>query len=188
MTINEAEEIFKSNNDFQKTVMESRIPAYVLFMHFLKRGLINKHSHIEFASESMKKGVAAEELFQKLVPKAVDINSNFKMNNPAYDFVYNGLTIDVKYSSFLTRNGNEYWSFRNSEADIIVAFLERKKGSELNNPYILFIPTRIIANKNFHITKNGNYFSSFRIPKGKCSEMLQYYATLKDMGMLSVAI
>nr|DAT59959.1 MAG TPA: hypothetical protein [Caudoviricetes sp.] len=34
MTINEAEEIFKSNNDFQKTVMESRIPAYVLFMHY----------------------------------------------------------------------------------------------------------------------------------------------------------
>ena len=66
----------------------------------------------------------------------------------------------------------------------IVAFLERKKGSELNNPYILFIPTEIIANKNFHITRNGNYFSSFRIPKDKCSEMLQYYSALKDMGML----
>lgn len=184
MTINEAEEIFKSNNDFQKTVMESRIPAYILFMHFSKRGLINKHSHIEFASESMKRGVAAEELFQKLVPRAVDINNNFKMNNPAYDFTYDGLTIDVKYSSFLTRNGSEYWGFRNSEADIIVAFLERKKGSELNNPYILFIPTEIIANKNFHITRNGNYFSSFRIPKDKCSEMLQYYSALKDMEML----
>lgn len=181
MTIDEAEQIFMSNNDFQKTVMESKIPAYILFMHFLKRGLINKNSHIEFASENMKKGIAAEKLFQKIVPEAVDINSNFKMNNPDYDFTYNGLTIDVKYSSLLERRGCEYWNFKNSKADVIIAFLEREKESELNDPYILFIPMGIVVGvKKFHITKSGNYFNNFQIQKDKCSEMLKSYATLRQ--------
>ena len=180
MSIDEAEQIFMSNNDFQKTVIESKIPAYILFMHFLKRGLINKHSNIEFASQNMKKGIAAEKLFQKIVLEAVDINSNFRMNNPDYDFTYNGLTIDVKYSSLLERSGCEYWNFKNSKADVIIAFLEREKGSELDKPYMLFIPTEVMAGvKKFHVTKAGNYFNSFRIQETECSEMLKNYVALK---------
>lgn len=180
MTIDEAEEIYKVNNDFQKTVIESGIPAYILFIHFLKRGLVNKHKHIEFASKNMRKGIRAEELFQKLVPKAVDINSNFKMNNPVYDFTYNGLTIDIKYSSLLSRKGYEYWGFRNSKADIIVAFLEKSKGSELDEAYILFIPTEIMGGiGRIHISKQGDYFKGFIIQKDKCAEMLDHYAALK---------
>ena len=183
MSIDEAEQIFMSNKDFQKTVMESKIPAYILYMHFLKRGLITKSSHIEFASENMKKGIEAEKLFQKIVPEAVDINSNFKMNNPDFDFTYDGLTIDVKYSSLLERKGCEYWNFKNSKADVIIAFLERKKESELNDPYILFIPTEVMAGvKKFHVTKAGNYFSSFQIKESECAEMLKSYAVLKGEG------
>lgn len=189
MTIDEAEKIYKLNHDFQKTVMTSKIPAYILFMHFLKRGLINKKDHIQFASKSMQKGIGAEKLFQELVPRAVDINANFRMNNPAYDFVYNGLTIDIKYSSILTKGDKDYWNVRNSKADIIVAFLERSKGKELKNPYILFIPTAIMGELGcIYITEKGSYFKHFLIPKDKLSEMLTYYATLKDMDVLSTAI
>ena len=188
MNINEAEKIYKINNDFQKTVTISKIPAYILFMHFLKRGLINKKDHIQFASKSMQKGIKAEELFQKLVPKAVDVNRNFKMNNPEYDFMYNGLTIDIKYSSVLTKKNRDYWSIRNSKADIIVAFLENGKSKELENPHILFIPSAIMRNmEHIHITEKGEYFKHFIIPKDKLSEMLMYYATLKDMDVLSTA-
>ena len=183
MSIDEAEQMFMSNKDFQKTVMKSKIPAYILFMHFLKRGLINKHSNIEFASQNMKKGIAAEKLFQKIVPEAVDINSNFKMNNPDFDFTYNGLTIDVKYSSLLERRGCEYWNFKNSKADVIIAFLEREKESELDDPYILFIPTEVMAGvKKFHVTKAGNYFNNFQIKESECAEMLKSYAVLKGDG------
>ena len=189
MTINEAEKIYKLNHDFQKTVMVSKIPAYILFMHFLKRGLINKKDHIQFASKSMQKGIKAEELFQELVPKAVDINGNFRMNNPAYDFIYNGLTIDIKYSSILTRKDKDYWNVRNSKADIIVAFLESGKDKELKNPYILFIPTAIMRELGqIYITKEGGYFKHFLIPQDKLSEMLIYYATLKEMDVLSTVI
>ena len=183
MTIDKAEQIFMSNNDFQKTVLESKIPAYILFMHFLKRGLINKNSHIEFASENMKKGIAAEKLFQKIMPEAVDINSNFKMNNPDYDFTYNGLTIDVKYSSLLERRGYGYWNFKNSKADVIIAFLEREKEKELEDPYILFIPVGIVVGvKKFHISKSGHYFNNFQIKESECAEMLKSYAVLKGEG------
>lgn len=183
MSIDEAEQIFMSNNDFQKTVIESKIPAYILYMHFLKRGLITKSSHIEFASENMKKGIEAEKLFQKIIPEAVDINSNFKMNNPDFDFTYDGLTIDVKYSSLLERRGCEYWNFKNSKADVIIAFLEREKGSELDKTYMLFIPTEVMAGvKKFHVTKAGNYFSSFQIKESECAEMLKSYAVLKGEG------
>lgn len=189
MTIDEAEKIYKLNNDFQKTVMISKIPAYILFMHFLKRGLINKKDHIQFASKSMQKGIKAEKLFQELVPRAVDINANFRMNNPAYDFVYNGLTIDIKYSSILTRKDKDYWNIRNSKADIIVAFLESGKDKELKNPYILFIPTAIMRELGkIYITKESGHFQHFLIPKDKLSEMLTYYAMLKEMDVLSTAI
>lgn len=55
----------------------------------------------------------------------------------------------------------------------------------------LFVAAWYIDDKELgciYITEKGSYFKHFLIPKDKLSEMLTYYATLKEMDVLSTAI
>lgn len=69
MTIDEAEKIYKLNHDFQKTVMASKIPAYILFMHFLKRGLINKKDIYSLLQRVCKRVLKPRSCFKNLYLK-----------------------------------------------------------------------------------------------------------------------
>lgn len=98
-----------------------------------------------------------------------------------YDFIYKNLTIDVKYRSRNQSSKHTHYDISPSNADVIVAFLERQKGRELKNCYILVIPNSVIKSKStFTITLPSDRFYSFLVNKDTLRDCLDLYAELKS--------
>lgn len=182
-------DLYMEYGDFREAVKRSGLPAHVAHMKLLKSGCLKVHDKIQFGNAASKLGGQAEELFQKLVPDAVDANRYFKKNNPVYDFMFGNLTIDVKYSSKHTSNrgvGNDYWGFRvKGDQDFIVAFLEREKKEELNNPIVLLLPMSFVENgaKNTTLTESSPYFKEFQIEPEELQPTLRMYSEMREQGL-----
>ena len=153
----------------------------------LSSGVLKIQDKIKYGSESARLGGKAEELFQKLVPEAVDANKYWQRNNPKYDFMYKNMTIDIKFSScYKSRKNKEsnarHWTARcNGTANLYVIFLENEKNTDeekkLENPYILLIPNGFLhIKKNKHFTKSSVFFTDFQVKKENLKEMLDEYA------------
>ena len=172
-------EIYKECGDFHESVKRSGLTPLVAHIKLMKSGVLKIQDKIKYASKGDRLGGLAEELFQKLVPDAVDANKYWQKNNPIYDFMYKGLTIDVKYSSYHSRGKKtNYWNIRTKgKQNITVAFLERKSGDELKNPYCLLIPNGFVGTKcDTHVSKSGEWFQNFRIELDELQKYLDEYA------------
>lgn len=186
MTKQEMIDLYVETNDFHEVKRQSGLPPYLVHIILTQAGVLKIQDKIQYGNKSQKLGGEAEALFQKLVPEAIDANRQFQKNNPVYDFVYRKLTIDVKYSS--ARKDNRYktdkihWHIRaEGNQDIIVAFLEREKGAELNEPYILLIPMNFIdVKRDLHISKTGAWFKEFQIKVDDLEMILDSYADLLE--------
>ena len=182
-------ELYIACGDFHTAVKQSGLPIHVAHLKLLKSGCLKIQDKIKYGSKGAKLGGMAEELFQRLVPEAIDANRYFQKNNPVYDFCLKDITIDVKYSSFhkdkrySTNNGR--WQVRAvGEQDFIVAFLEREAGSELNDPYILLLPMQFIdVRKDLHIGKSGAWFKEFLIEPEELQPTLKEYVDLRAKGL-----
>jgi len=186
MTKQEMVDLYLKNNDFYEVKQKSGLPPYLVHIILPQAGVLKIQDKIQYGNKSQKLGGEAEALFQKLVPEAIDANRQFKKNNPVYDFVYRDLTIDVKYSSARInkryQTGTISWSVRaQGNQDIIVAFLEREKGSELNEPYILLIPMNFIdVKEHLMISKSGVWFNEFQVKADDLEMILDSYADLLE--------
>ena len=186
MTKQEMVDLYIETNDFHEVKRQSGLPPYLVHIILTQAGVLKIQDKIQYGNKSQKLGGEAEALFQKLVPKAIDANRQFKKNNPVYDFVYRNLTIDVKYSSARInkryQTGTISWSVRaQGNQDIIVAFLEREKGSELNEPYILLIPMNFIdVKEHLMISKSGVWFNEFQVKADDLEMILDSYADLLE--------
>lgn len=180
-------DIYLECGNFHEAVKQSGLPVHIAHLKLLKSGVLKIQDKIQYGSNSAKLGGKAEELFQQLVPDAIDANKYFQKNNPVYDFCYKSLYIDVKYSSLRQRNGRgsaKHWQIRVSGSqDFTVAFLEREQGSELNNPFILLIPNAFIDTADsIHISKSGIWFKEFSVDADQLRETLKEYGDLRDVG------
>lgn len=63
--------------------------------------------------------------------------------------------------------------------DLIVAFLEREEGSELDEPIIAIIPKAVFPREKIEIHKNGKYQKLF-ISKNEVIDVLDKYQSLKS--------
>lgn len=186
MTKQEMIDLYVETNDFHEVKRQSGLPPYLVHIILTQAGVLKIQDKIQYGNKPQKLGGEAEALFQKLVPEAIDANRQFQKNNPVYDFVYRKLTIDVKYSS--ARKDKRYktdkihWHIRvGGDQDIIVAFLEREKGSELNEPYVLLIHKDFIdVKRDLHISKAGHWFKEFQIKADKLEMVLDGYADLLE--------
>lgn len=180
-------EIYKECGNFHQAVKESGLPALVAHVKLLSSGVLKIQDKIKYGSESVRLGGKAEELFQKLVPEAVDANKYWQRNNPKYDFMYKNMTIDIKFSScYKSRKNKEsnarHWTAEcNGTANLYVIFLENEKNTDeekkLENPYILLIPNGFLhIKKNKHFTKSSVFFTDFQVKKENLKEMLDEYA------------
>lgn len=186
MTKQEMIDLYVETNDFHEVKRQSGLPPYLVHIILTQAGVLKIQDKIKYGNKPQKLGGEAEALFQKLVPEAIDANRQFQKNNPVYDFVYRKLTIDVKYSS--VRKDKRYktdkihWHIRvGSDQDVIVAFLEREKGAELNEPYVLLIHKDFIdVKKDMHISKAGHWFKEFQIKADDLEMILDGYADLLE--------
>ncbi|SFC04846.1 hypothetical protein SAMN05660328_101295 [Streptococcus gallolyticus] len=93
----------------------------------------------------------------------------------------------IKYSSVYSKKNSQshHWHFRTKgDQDFIVAFLERKSGSELDHPFILFIPMQFLTDKNdLHVSPSGRWFNEFQVEAEELQPLLNEYAQLRKEGL-----
>lgn len=174
-------EIYRQCGDFHEAVRRSGLIPLQAHIRLMKKGVLKIQDKIKYGSKATALGGKAEELFQKLVPEAVEANKYWKKNNPIFDFMYKGLTIDVKYSSCVdvgVRKTVKRWKIRVAgEQNITVAFLERETGTELDDCYILLIPNSFIYQKNTIDIYEGSYFfKNFLTTRENLEKILNEYA------------
>lgn len=168
-------DIYLETNDFMEVVRQTGLPAFKVHMVLLHHGLLTIKDKVRYGSRAQKLGGEAEVLFQRLVPNAVDANKFYKFNTPVYDFVLGQLKINVKYSS-CRKDGRWGFDFR-KKPEMGVLFLERKKGTALDNPYILVVPEGFIQVKGtLSISKSSIFFNNFVTDQDDLREILEEYA------------
>lgn len=125
-------------------------------------------------------GGQAERRFAFLFPEAIDANRDIHINNPDYDFIYKGMTIDVKYASISMRRDirSEIWTIRTSgKRDMIVAFLEKERGRELEDPYVLVIPQGAVSPRQKIEVHRGGKWWKLIVDETDLQAVLDEYAT-----------
>lgn len=170
----------KKSRDFKR---RSFARAKISFHdRYILERLQSDYTGINYTTRPQSLGGGAEKLFQELVPKAINANESFRVNNPDFDFFYKNLTIDVKYSSAHKRKETHsiHWSVRSSgNMDLIVGFLEKEIGSELDDPHIIIIPKKLFPKEKIEIHKNGKYGNMF-VEKSDLIATLDSYQMLKE--------
>uniref|UniRef100_UPI00359CA31D hypothetical protein n=1 Tax=Lactococcus garvieae TaxID=1363 RepID=UPI00359CA31D len=132
---------------------------------------------------AQKHGAEAEVLFYKMVPEAVPVNE-IKENNPCYDFVYKGLTIDVKYCGVTKDSTKEYncWKFtsgKKRKADFYFLFVEFEKGQAFEDCFMLLIPKQFITQKStVNFKEDSEIFKNFLIYEEEVVGTLDMYAEI----------
>lgn len=174
----------KKSRNFKRQSMARASLMKQLSFHdkYILERLNGNFKGINYTTRPQSLGGGAERLFHSLVPDALDANESIHLNNPDFDFIYKDLTIDVKFSSAHRRKEghNIHWSVRCSgNMDLIVAFLERKEGSELDEPNILIVPKGMFPREKIEIHQNGKYQKLF-INKENLIEVLNKYQSLKS--------
>ena len=172
-------EIYKETKDFKKAVMLSGLPPLQAHIKLLSSGVLELKDKIRYSSRTGQLGAQAEELFEKMMPEAVNANRVIKKNNENFDFLYGKLKIDVKYSSISRdRRTKRYEIHHISRTDLIVAFLERETGAELNNPLIAIIPASFILGKNLTLTVNSEFLQMFLVEKAEVPAIIKQYEAI----------
>ena len=184
-----AVEIYCETKDFMEVVRRTGKPAFRVHIELLKAGVLQVKDKVKYGSKAQRLGGQAEELFQRLVPEAVDVNSFYRRNNPRYDFVYKGLKIDIKYAGLRAVKkdgwGNPtdwgFWGARlNDAADINIIFCEQKQGAELNGCYILVVPVAFVKCENFAVYQGSKRFKNFNVAQDELIEVLDAYAQASE--------
>ncbi|MCI7344382.1 MAG: hypothetical protein MSH33_10605 [Fusobacterium necrophorum] len=173
-------DIYKECGDFHEAVRRSGLRPLQAHIKLMKKGVLKIQDKIKYGTKACALGGKAEELFQKLVPEAVDANKYWKKNNPVYDFMYKGLTIDIKYSSCVdvgVKKKVKRWKIRVSGGqDITVAFLEKDEGFELEDCHILFIPNAFCNQKEtVDIYEGSAFFKEFKVEFSELKDFLKEY-------------
>ena len=135
---------------------------------------------IKYTTRPAMLGGEAENYFSSLVPDAIDVNNSVRLNNPEYDFIFDGLTIDVKFASYRKKreNWSPHWSIRTSgNCDIIVAFLENNYQQEIKEPHIIVIPRMVINSKKIEIHQGGKWWRLI-VAEKNLKSLLQRYANV----------
>lgn len=177
-------DLYLEHGDFRTAARLSGLPMHIAHIKLRKAGVLKIADKIRFGSKGAKLGGQAEQLFQQLVPDAIDANALFRKNNPVYDFVFKNMTIDVKFSSrHASKKNSNHWSVRSKgEQDFIVAFLESEAGKGVENPYCLLIPMDFVDVKQMYISPSGVWFKEFQVEPEELRGILEDYAELREMG------
>ncbi|OOF52742.1 hypothetical protein [Rodentibacter trehalosifermentans] len=132
-------------------------------------------------------GTSAEMKFKQLVPDAVDMNENYRENNPIFDFIVNEKTVDVKELTAISRkyNKQQYYDFKfpkNEEerADFYCLFLCHDKQARMKGSFdVLLIPQEALPmNKGqtqISVSETANshkFFYQFQVDPTSLAYML----------------
>lgn len=90
----------KSGISIDEAARQCDAPRFACLIWARDAGLAVPSEARRIACRNQRVGMRGEDIFQELVPKAMNMNASVVKNSPAYDFYYRGLTIDVKTSTY----------------------------------------------------------------------------------------
>lgn len=151
---------YRNNGNLKAITEEVKLNVWLCAKTIEKLGLPPNWASYKERADSGKVGDWAEEEFRRLVPGALDMNMQYQMNNPLFDFIVNGKTVDVKSSNLRVNRTSLQYSVRirnhsDSEMpDFFCLFLikERNKEAKEGNYHILLIPKEVLPSKNISIS------------------------------------
>lgn len=72
------EEIYMECGDFKKAISLSGLPFHIAYYRLIKSGILKIEDKIEYGSHNHRVGGMAEELFEKIIPDAINANKMYK--------------------------------------------------------------------------------------------------------------
>lgn len=151
---------YRNNGHLKAITEETGLTVWIVAKTLEQLGLSPNWASYRDRAESGNKGGVAEEEFRRLVPSAVDMNMNYKMNNPVFDFVINEKTIDVKSSSLVGKSSVQQYGMRirshpedENLPDFFCLFclIDKTKPLTAGNYHILLIPKEVLPANNERI-------------------------------------
>ena len=131
-------------------------------INIIQATMIARHSGIlritEAAIVNSKAGEIGrigEEIFQKHLPEAVNTNLSVQLNNPSYDFILNGVKIDIKTSAGAKgqRGADDKYRFschNKFKADLFVLIVKENKQASARDEsayrHCFIIPSLFLLN------------------------------------------
>lgn len=126
---------FSRLNDVAQACAETNVKPWRALPWLQKANLLHGTDRLVYGTAQQQYGRQAEIEFSRLVLDAIDCNENLRENNPAYDFVLEGLKIDVKCGMPRGRRGQ--WEFTPERSS------DKKRGRKKVYPdaFVLFALT-----------------------------------------------
>lgn len=150
---------YKSNGNLRGVTEITGLNVWICAKTLEQLGISPNWASYKDRAETGNLGDWAEEEFKKLVPTALDMNMQYQMNNPGFDFMVNGKTIDVKSSNIRKSRSSLQYAFRirgenkTDLPDFFCLFLIKEgcKEPKSGNYNILLIPKEVLPEKNLSI-------------------------------------
>lgn len=154
---------YRNNGDLKAITAETGLTVWICATTLKQLGLSPNWVSYKEGNDVLNLGAWAEEEFKRLVPHALDMNMQYQMNNPVFDFMVEGKTIDVKASTLSIgpsngRSGQYRPRIRgdkdNELADFYCLFLilDKEKPLTGDNYSILLIPSEVFPKQTKQIS------------------------------------
>lgn len=143
---------YRNNGNLKAITLDTGLKVWIVSRTLEQLGIAPNWASYKERTETGNVGDWAEEEFKRLVPGALDMNMQYQMNNPGFDFMVNGKTVDVKSSNTrATRTSDQYYFRLRREKDdelpdFFCVFLikDRNKEPGGDNYHILLIPKEVL--------------------------------------------
>jgi len=176
------EAVFKAYEELgsiQAACDHTGCPPYIAYIWLKKARMLKQNEAQKYGTNGNRSGALAEREFQRLVPKAMNLNGNLQKNCPSFDFDIYGITVDVKFSS-VTSSG--CWLFATAhgkamEPDFFAVFCVPIKDGKLKDGYKLFlIPSFFTGSRKklwIPLSNNGNPVYEFEVNPKDLSDIFE---------------
>lgn len=184
------ESYYRHNGNLRSITEETGLTVWICAKTIEQLGLSPKWQSYRASLSTTASGIgnSGEEEFIRLVPQAVDMNQDYLMNNPTFDFIINEKTIDVKTGTLRINNstskdGNYAFRVNNERPDFYCFFCvkDSEKGVISGNYHILLIPsviipsdkTTVFISHDKHANKNSALYWDFEVEPAALESVLE---------------
>lgn len=154
-------ELYKAKAPLRAAAEEAGINIIQATMIARHSGILRITEAAIINSRAGEIGRTGENIFQKHFPEAVNTNLSVRQNNPYYDFILNGVRIDVKTSTGVNARGQKKFRIRvgnKFKTDLFVLIVKEDDAADIEDEsaykHCFIIPSLfLLNNKKLEINK-----------------------------------
>ncbi|MCT8517825.1 riboflavin synthase subunit alpha [Glaesserella parasuis] len=154
---------YQHNGDLKEITKDVGLTVWIVAKNLEQLNLSPNWASYKERAETGLKGDWAENEFKRLVPSAIDMNIQYQMNNPRFDFIVNNKEIDVKYSSVRKVRGSKQYALRydpDNLPDFFCLFASDDEVEKSDDPpsgyRILLLPREILPKNKTQVNINSD--------------------------------